>query len=59
MKCQRCGNEAVVQQGYVLTEPIGPDATKALKLKGANGTIMADVCDGCAKMLRLRGWAEA
>lgn len=58
MKCQRCGDEAVVAEGHELRKASGPDATTALMLKGRFGTVAAKVCDSCATMLRLRklGW---
>lgn len=59
MKCQRCGNEAMVEEGIVLTEPVGPDATRTLELEGIKGTITAAVCEDCARMLHLLGWGEA
>lgn len=56
MKCERCGDKAVHQEGQHLTQETGPDATKTMKLAGVNGTLVANVCPGCAKMLRKLGW---
>lgn len=56
MKCGRCGHEAVIQEGHVIEEASGLEATASLTLKGRKGTIIADVCDACATMLRNLGW---
>ena len=56
MKCQRCGNAEVRQEGRLLMPAMGADATVALWLQGVKGRVMACVCSGCALMLRRLGW---
>ena len=56
MKCQRCGSEALIEEGHQIKEATGPDATQTLRFKGLYGTLKATVCSGCAMMLRRLGW---
>ena len=56
MKCERCGNDEVWQEGRKLTDAQGADSTQTLRYKNAIGSITASVCNGCANMLRKLGW---
>jgi len=56
MKCQRCGNDAFMDMGKVLTKATGSDAIVTLTKKGRVDTVSATVCVSCARMLRRLGW---
>ena len=56
MKCQRCGNDEVRQEGYLMTKARGPDAAETLALKGVHGNLTASVCYACSTMLKRLGW---
>ena len=56
MKCQWCGNGAVRQEGQVLAEAVGPDATVILEYQGKSGLLMKHACDSCAKRAEKIGW---
>ena len=56
MKCQRCGNNEVRQDGHLMSEAFGAGATEKLTLAGLNGKLIADVCSDCAVMLKKLGW---
>ena len=56
MKCERCGNEAVRQEGNLLRNPHGGEAVVTLTYKGVKALLQARVCKSCADLLRERGW---
>ena len=56
MKCQRCGNEAVRQEGHLLAEANGPEATMTLSYQGIKGRLVARTCGTCGKRLLSIGW---
>ena len=59
MKCQSCGNEAVIAATrgttHTLREATGPEATVTLVLSRKNA-IFTNVCDSCAAGLQKLGW---
>ncbi len=55
-KCQRCGNDEVMDMGQVLTPASGQDAVIVLHKDGVQSKASAAVCDSCATMLRKLGW---
>ena len=57
MKCQRCGNEPIIDATQQLSESSGAEATMIVWLKGRNGLLMADVCNTCGQMLKRLGWS--
>jgi len=59
VKCERCGNKEYWQEGYKLMEASGPDAVVTLKLKGARGNLIANVCKNCAEGMEKLGWKRS
>ena len=59
MKCERCGNNAIYQEGQKLIEAIGPDATNVMTTEGVKGQVLAKVCNSCKIMLNRLGWKNS
>jgi len=56
MKCERCGNEAVRQEGHLLADANGPEATTTLHYQGIKGRLVAHACKVCSEKLIKIGW---
>lgn len=58
MKCQRCGNDRIIQERTVMAETSGEEAVEILILNGRSGILNANVCHKCGDMLRKLGWTQ-
>ena len=58
MKCERCGDEELWQEGQQLRRASGPDAVETYTLRVRVGSLTASVCNGCGDMLAKLGWTK-
>ena len=59
MKCERCGQKEIRQEGLLLVEEDGPEAEYPLYLKGTKGLLTAKVCLPCKDSMIKLGWKES
>ena len=56
VKCDRCGQDALKQEGILLARAEGKDAIATLYFNAPRGSLTANVCDSCSMELKRLGW---